>query len=194
MKQLFTLTLSCFIFLVLNNKIVVAQTECKATEVFEVGDTVTYKFRLLPILKCETLKNLTIQITQNKGWVVLSSIGGKDYGFKYSAKVKLGSVTEELGIARNLESLELSDLGIDHLPASMFELVNLQSLDISFNKLDISIELSKITSLRNLKLLKIYGCIFNENDLETIRKLLPGVTILYSQNHLIEELKARNQK
>ncbi|MCE2996946.1 MAG: hypothetical protein ACK5RG_10095 [Cyclobacteriaceae bacterium] len=194
MKALFTLILTCFVFVISSNKIVFAQTECKATEVFEVGDTATYKSRLMPILKCEALKNLTIQITQNKGWVVFSSVQGNDFGFRYSAKLNLVALLEDLGIAKNLESLEVSDLGIDYLPESMVDLVNLQSLDIGFNKLNVSKELPKINSLSNLKVLKIYGCIFTEDDLETIRKQLPNVTILYSQNHLIEEFKARNKK
>lgn len=182
--------LICFITLLGSSKCSFAQTECKPTEEFEVGDTATYKFRLLPILKCETLKKLAIRITENRGWVVFSSLQGIDQGFRYSNKVKLGFLSEDIAIAKNLESLEISELGIDQLPNGIINLSNLEVLDISFNRLDIAKELPKILSLSNLKTLKMYGSKFSETELYEIKNKLPQIKILYSPDHLLEESKA----
>lgn len=143
------------------------------------------------MLGCEELNNLTIRITSNKGWVVFSSIQGIDQGIKYSTKTKLGILPEELCLAKNLEDLDVSDLGISQLPEIISNLSKLRLLDISFNRIDVAKEVEKILSMRNLEVLKIYGCNFTEHDFTKINNAIPNLKILFSQEHLLDEAKSK---
>jgi Leucine-rich repeat (LRR) protein len=170
-----------------------AQENCYSNIEFEVGDTATYKQRLFPLFSCDSLKSLTIKITSNKGWVVFPSVQGIDSRVRYSTKTKLGSVPEELGYLKRLEYLDLSDLGISHLPVSLVNLSNLKSLDMSFNRINVSRDIEKILFLSNLKTLKIYGCDFNEDDLLRIKRNRPDIRVLYSMDHLVQEAKDKQK-
>lgn len=166
--------------------------DCEPGIIFEVGDTKTFAGRIMEVLKCENLSALTIQITSNKGWVVFSNIQGvSDHTGSYSYNTKLGSLPDEFGGLQKLESLQLSYLGIEGLPDSISQLKHLKSLDISFNPIHLSQELDKILKLNNLEYLKIYGCIFKNQDLETIRTVRPDLKILYSEKHMLEELDGK---
>jgi hypothetical protein len=162
---------------------ILAQGFCHPQVEFEVGDTTTYRDRLLPVFKCNIIKSLTIKITSNKGWIVFSHVQGFDFGVKYSTKTKLGFLPEELGIAKELELLDVSDLGISRLPKNLSKLSKLKSLDISFNRINLSDELKKILLLDRLKVIKIYGCNFTLDDLTEIKLQRPDLKVLHSEEH-----------
>lgn len=170
-----------------------AEANCDSTIIFDVGDTSTYKNRLRLLLECKELKDLTIRIMANKGWVVFPAIQGVDQGFRYSTKIKLGFLPEEICNAKELESLDVSDLGLSKLPQNLSNLSSLELLDISFNRIEIADELTKIFSLENLKVLKIYGCNFTEAVLTEIKTQRPNLRILFSQEHLIEDAKSKRK-
>ncbi len=170
-----------------------AQEKCKSNIEFEVDDTATYRQRLIPLFRCDSLKSLTIKITSNKGWVVFPSVQGIDSRVKYTTNTKLGSVPEELGYLKHLEYLDLSDLGISQLPVSLVNLSNLKTLNMSFNRIAISGDIEKILSLSSLKTLKIYGCDFNEDDLLRIKTNRPDIRVLYTMDDLVQESKEKQQ-
>jgi hypothetical protein len=190
---LFLILFNCLIILLTKNY-AYAQSNCKTDEFFELGDTSTYKERLYPLLKCEILRSLTITVTENKGWVVFSSIQGTDQGIKYSTRIKLGNLPEELTLARNLESLDVSDLGLDQLPQNFAGFSKLKVLDISFNRISISKELKNIVSIDSLEVLKIYGCNFSAADLKEMSRHRPKLKIFYTQEHLLKDYREKRLK
>lgn len=186
------LYLAFFIFS-LGSSDLCAQEKCNSNIEFEVGDTATYRQRLLPLFSCDSLKSLTIKISSNKGWVVFPSVQGINSRVKYTNNTKLGFLPEELGSLKHLEYLDLSNLGISQLPVSLVNLSNLKTLNMSFNRIAISGDIEKILSLSSLKTLKIYGCDFNEDDLLRIKTNRPDIRVLYTMDDLVQESKEKQQ-
>jgi Leucine-rich repeat (LRR) protein len=164
---------------------------CDNKIIFDVGDITTYESRLSEILECRHLKELTIQILSNKGgWVVFSNIeGATDHECSYGYDSKLVSLPDQFNKLNELESLDISYLGVNSLPNSFVNLTRLKRLDISFNEINIRKEIEKLSSLPSLVVLKIYGCKFSEDDLKVLTDANPKLNLFYSEHQLIQGMK-----
>lgn len=101
---------------------------------------------------------------------------------------------EELGKLYALEELNISFLGLDNLPKSFSQLDELQILDISFNTLNIENEIESILGLKNLRILKIFGCKITEPALSRLRREKPELKIYYSYEQYMNELKIKRSE
>ena len=84
-------------------------------------------------------------------------------------------IPESIGQLHHLKSLYLVNLDISELPNSFTQLQNLEFLDLSLNKLNLSNELPKI----NLKHLKVLGNHFDEVEIQQFKEEFPNVKIEY---------------
>ena len=121
--------------------------------------------------------DLTIQPTRPQGrWSVyppLSWYETREY------KEPFRKLPESIGRLKSLKSLRLSNLDIHELPETIAELSNLEFLDLSMNKLDISNELSKLNKLPNLRHLRILGNHFEEYKMQDFKRQNPDIQIEY---------------
>ena len=88
----------------------------------------------------------------------------------------------EITALSQLEELNIPGLNLKNLPDNFFELENLQSLNLSMNKLDITKEMSKLKQLRKLTSLTIYGNKLDTAQIQTWIRSSPGLTIDYIAN------------
>ncbi|MEP4669395.1 MAG: hypothetical protein ABJZ91_11275, partial [Cyclobacteriaceae bacterium] len=79
----------------------------------------------------------------------------------------------------SLKSLRLSNLDIHELPESISQLKNLEFLDLSMNKLELSNELPKLTQLSKLKHLRISGNHFREEEMKEFQRQNPNIKVEY---------------
>jgi hypothetical protein len=76
-----------------------------------------------------------------------------------------------------LQTLTLVNLDLVTLPDRMDRLKNLDSLILFMNKLTISNEIEKLKRIKGLKYLGLLGNDVTANDLEQLKKSIPGLTI-----------------
>ena len=91
------------------------------------------------------------------------------------------TIPDELTELKCLKKLTLSGLKIRTLPADIYKLKNLEYLDLSMNKLDITNEISKLKSLSNLKVLCIVGNRIDSTGIEKWQNEKPELQIYYGE-------------
>lgn len=77
----------------------------------------------------------------------------------------------------NLKYLGLVRLNLTTLPDDFGKLNNLDSLDISFNRLTISNEIEKLKELKELKYLELTGNVVDSTDIIKLKKENPSLKI-----------------
>ena len=169
---------------------------CNTEVTLEIQENLNLAEAFDSLRKCEQMTHLVIQISENKkGWVVFSNIQGvTDSQSAYSYHSSISELPKELGTLVQLTSLDISYLGITTLPESIAMLVNLKSLNMGFNNIIIENETANLDKLLNLEILKIYGCVFNENDLARLKQNKPNLKIYYSERDLIQEIKEKTKQ
>ncbi|MEJ1237450.1 hypothetical protein WBG78_04950 [Chryseolinea sp. T2] len=123
----------------------------------------------------QSTKVLNIEIAE-EGWV------GYGYMEGVVSKVSVGQhieIPETIGLMTGLTSLSLPGLGLKQLPQSLFTLPHLETLDISFNDLDLWAEVEKLANLKKLRTLKAYGASMSEG--EYLKSSFPQTRILFRQ-------------
>jgi Leucine-rich repeat (LRR) protein len=178
----------------LSSKMETNTQECKEKVILEADDNLVKG--IVSLAGCSELRQLTLQISDNKkSWVVFSRIDSiADNQASYSFQKKLEYIPNEVGNLVQLESLDISYLGLKVFPANFDKLVNLVSLNISFNKIDLTNITELLKTLPNLRELKIYGINLNSEFLNKIRENRPLLKILNSEQDFIEEVKKRQQE
>ncbi len=78
----------------------------------------------------------------------------------------------------NLKYLGLVHLQLTRLPDNFGKLQNLDSLDLSMNKLVISNELEKLKQLKGLKFVNLTGNAIDSTAIKELKRNNPGLTIL----------------
>lgn len=160
------------------------------TLIVDLKDPEAFRQQLDEAFQHTSLKSLTIQLKANHGWVVFAKFPGRpdiENAPSYELKYVLGSLPESLGALKRLELLKVSFLGLESLPESIVHLTALHELDISFNKLDFSKELQKLMKLKQLKLLKAYGCGVTEEEVKALKNVNPNLKVLFTGHHLSDE-------
>ncbi len=88
-------------------------------------------------------------------------------------------IPESIGNLNQLKSLRLMNLDIHQLPNTITKLKNLEYLNLSFNKLNLSEHLSKFKKLKNLKELHVIGNHFDEKTMQRFITELPNLKLFY---------------
>jgi Leucine-rich repeat (LRR) protein len=91
---------------------------------------------------------------------------------------KIKKLPKETGNLTRLEKLSINRNPIDSLPDEISGLINLQVLDMWSTELAILPE--SIRKLENLKTVELRGILFNQEQQEYMRSLLPDATIHFS--------------
>ncbi|MEQ9405476.1 MAG: hypothetical protein RIM99_17935 [Cyclobacteriaceae bacterium] len=135
--------------------------------------------------KSEQLRKLTIIISDNYGWHTFITKDGKidpDYS-RISLKRPMASLPEEIGKFKNLEYLDISNLGLERLD-EIKGLSKLKSLNVGFNSLNIEGETELLTAFSELERLILIGCEVPAGVVERLRTSRKELRILYE----IEEI------
>jgi hypothetical protein len=125
------------------------------------------------IARLSKAKRLYVSVDKG-GWTIYPPLSALPQPTETSLIPNLPNEITEL---TNLKSLSLVRLNLKSLPEDFDKFKNLDSLDLSMNRLTISNELEKLKKLNNLKYLALFGNIFNSADIEDLQKSNPGLTI-----------------
>lgn len=128
------------------------------------------------IRELKNVQDLMISKTEPGGWVVfppLSRMVMKEFDPPYR------ELPDEILSLSQLKHLRLSGLDLHTLPEDLHKLEQLESLDISFNKLDINAELAKLKALPHLKKLNVLVNNYDSLALKQWMKERPGLEIIY---------------
>ena len=92
------------------------------------------------------------------------------------------TLPDEIAALSQLEELNIPGLNLKNLPDNFYQLENLQSLNLSMNKLDITKEISKLKQLKKLTNLTIYGNKLDTTQIQTWSRSSPDLNIEYFAN------------
>jgi Leucine-rich repeat (LRR) protein len=84
----------------------------------------------------------------------------------------------ELGELTHLKNLGLVGLDLKQLPNNFGQLQDLDSLNLTMNKLTISEEIEKLKELKNLKYLALFGNRVDSIDVSELKKSNPNLVIV----------------
>jgi leucine-rich repeat protein SHOC2 len=85
---------------------------------------------------------------------------------------------KELGELSSLRNLGLVGLDLKQLPNNFGQLQQLDSLNLTMNKLTISEEIGKLKDLKNLKYLALFGNKVDSTDISELRKVNPDLVLV----------------
>lgn len=137
----------------------------------------------LDSLKSSELVKLKISVPQNeKKWFVFSSFD-KGNQVPYRLNVELDSIPDVLDGFVSLQSLDLSMLGLNEIPSTVYELSQLNALNLSFNAIDIQSELPHLCQLKQLREIALYGVKLTPKDIQAIKACLPNTQVWYTRSH-----------
>lgn len=125
-----------------------------------------YKLDSVPNEIGRLTKTKKLYITSDRnGWTIYPPLSATQQATAKNLNRYLPNAITELN---QLKSLGLVNLHLKSLPDNFSYLQNLDSLDLSFNNLTLSNEISKLIQLKNLKYLRLFG---NEIDSNSIREM-----------------------
>ncbi|OEK06597.1 hypothetical protein [Roseivirga misakiensis] len=125
----------------------------------------------------EELEELTIQKTRaNMQWSTRSPLSWYET-VEFTPPYR--ELSDKVGKLKRLKSLILVDLDIKTLPESITQLKHLEILNLSFNKLELPEELSKLKVLKSLKHLILIGNHYDPHEMEEYQKEFPNLRIEY---------------
>ncbi|MEK6478791.1 hypothetical protein WJR50_14690 [Catalinimonas sp. 4WD22] len=128
------------------------------------------------IRELKNVKDLTISQTEPGGWVFyppLNRLVIKDFDPPYR------ELPEEILSLSQLRHLSLSGMDLHCLPKDLHKLEQLETLNLAFNKLNISAELPKLKALPNLRELNVLVNNFDSLALKQWMQERPGLKIIY---------------
>ena len=121
--------------------------------------------------------------TQNE-WAALPPISWYE---RRSIKPPFYYLPDSIGNLTQLRSLIIVNLDLKSLPSSITNLKNLEYLDVSLNKLDLTLEMQKFYELPNLKHLRVFGNHFDEEVMLKFKERFPNVILEYNSESLVKE-------
>ena len=144
------------------------------------------------VLVNKSIRKLKIVIPENIGAhisfeIINSAINYENPNVSYEYQVPY--LPEEIGGLVNLESLDISYLGLTTLPNNLGKLKKLKNLNISGNQLKLETELEKIKPLNQLMELKAYGCSVSQDLVNELTSLNGNFKLHYTQDHFTHESK-----
>ncbi|GAA0194627.1 hypothetical protein GCM10009122_58230 [Fulvivirga kasyanovii] len=130
-------------------------------------------------------------------WIIFPATSDRD-AFEdnypnYSLQSHLKELPYPLTNIPSLQGLDVSALGLKHLPKDIESLKELTALDISFNPIDIKNEIYTISKMQGLEELYIYGCEFTEGDILKLKSLTPSLKIFFSKKQYLEKFYSKTE-
>ncbi|CAN5358168.1 hypothetical protein BH09BAC3_BH09BAC3_09710 [soil metagenome] len=111
------------------------------------------------------------------GWTIYPPLSALPQPTDTSLAQKL---PDEITQLTNLKSLGLVRLNLGTLPEDFGKLKNLDSLDLSLNRLVISNEIQKLKEIKGLKYLVLLGNVIDSTDIKDLKKDNPSLKIQIS--------------
>lgn len=129
----------------------------------------TYGLDSVPkeIGQLQNVKSLTIVKDSSKGWKIYPPLSALTRRVDVPPFTRLPDEILEL---KTLTTLSLVDLNIKALPDDFNKLENLETLDLTLNKLTISNEITKLNGLKKLKHLALFGNRVDSIDIQELKK------------------------
>ena len=112
------------------------------------------------------------------GWTVYPPLSAHD---QIRTTPPFRHLPNEITELTTLQTLSLVNLDLVTLPDRIDKLKNLDTLILFMNKLTISNEIEKLRTFKGLKYLGLLGNNVTANDLEQLKKSIPGVVIDLSE-------------
>ncbi|MEM9671593.1 MAG: hypothetical protein AAF992_03315 [Bacteroidota bacterium] len=94
---------------------------------------------------------------------------------------------DEITTLTQLQDLSISGLNLAELPQNFSQLKNLESLDLTHNKLNISAEWGKLKSLPKLREVTVIGNVVDTAEVHRWMDERPGLKVIYHWNDIKEE-------
>ena len=134
----------------------------------------------LDFLRSKTnLTSLVIRKNSFEGWVVYPPVAWYQ---QIEFQEPFWELPEVVTTLINLKTLILLDLDIKTLPNAIVNLKNLEKLNLSTNKLELTNELKKLEKLSKLKHLILYGNHYVEEEIITFQNKFENLKIEYKDN------------
>ena len=95
-------------------------------------------------------------------------------------------LSDDIQKLSRLNRLRMSTIGLERLPEGLAALDKLEELDVSFNPLSIPDSWEIFAQMESLKILKIYGCTFDRQDIDRLEREL-GLKVRYTFDHHMED-------
>lgn len=161
---------------------------CSTTNKENLFDNLTGKETVIIYLSKYNLKSVPPEIGRLKttkrlyitmdtvGWTIFPPLGGLPRSIN-SESGRSHQLPNEITKLTNLKTLGLVRLGINQLPDNFSQLKNLDSLDLTMNRLVIKDEIQKLNELTNLKYLQLFGNVVDSLDIVELKKSNPGLII-----------------
>ncbi len=119
-------------------------------------------------------RKLYVTLDSSGGWTIYPPLSALQ---QRTEKPPFKLLPNEITELSNLKNLRLVELNLKQLPDDFGKLENLDSLDLTLNKLTISNELDKLMKLKKLKYLGLFGNSVEATDIEKLKKGNPDLTI-----------------
>lgn len=135
-----------------------------------------YKLDSIPkeIGVLKNAKELVISMNNNDSWTIYPPQSAMEYWVNSPPFTTIPDELLELG---KLEKLSLIGLNIKTLPAGIYQLKNLEYLNLSFNKLNVTNELPKLKKMPKLNHVVLFGNNVNIEDIKKWRTQNPNINI-----------------
>jgi Leucine-rich repeat (LRR) protein len=121
-------------------------------------------------------RKLYVTLDSSSGWTIYPPLS--TFFQQRAEKPPFKLLPSEITELSNLKNLRLVELNLKQLPDDFGTLENLDSLDLTLNKLTISNELDKLMKLKKLKYLGLFGNSVEATDIEKLKKGNPDLTIV----------------
>jgi len=121
-------------------------------------------------------RKLYVTLDSSSGWKIYPPLSA--FFQQRAEKPPFKLLPNEITELYNLKNLRLVELNLKQLPDDFGKLENLDSLDLTLNKLTISNELDKLMKLKKLKYLGLFGNSLEATDIEKLKKGNPDLTIV----------------
>ena len=121
------------------------------------------------------VERLTILKDSAMSWVAYPPLSALGEQLKLDSTSRL--LPKEITELESLKSLSLFNLDLVSLPDDLYKLKNLDTLDLTLNKLVISQEIDKLKKLTHLKFLNVGGNRAKKDDIVRLQSAMPATKI-----------------
>ena len=122
------------------------------------------------------VRRLFIAKDSTSGWTVYPPLSALKL---WTQRPPFHHLPSEICKLKNLHRLDLIHLDLVDLPDDFDTLQNLDSLDLTLNKLTIANEVDVLNSLRRLKYLALFGNQVDSADVAALKRANPGLVVFF---------------
>ncbi len=135
-----------------------------------------YDLEQVPYQIQELQSATKLTIIPDRGWKVYPPVSFFDVK-QFSPPYR--TLPDEITSLTKLKHLRVVDLDLNELPENFGKLENLETVDLSFNKLNVSTELSKLNLLPKLRQLNVVGNMVDTVELKNWKKGRQNLEIIF---------------